>query len=458
MAAQMVYPADDGACDRASADAAAEAVLGLAAGARRVEQVAGVQVALAALSWAQLHLVPAGEAEAATHVAGEAEVALAGDGAPGVAEFCVAEFGAAIGRTTAAARSLIGDVLELAYRLPLTWSAMVEGDLEAWRARRVAAATRGLPMPAVTFVDTELAQAGKRRGSQVLTERLVEQALARFDPDAAAEQYQRASERRRVEVDTGQVMLDGVCQLSGVLNVADALDLDRALNHIAAALDHTGSGGRAPDDEVRPSLEVRRSMALGVLARSVFGQTEPAAHPTATGSTLGLATGRQVVLYLHLDAASASAELTGSSSGTGIGPLGRCENTRAAVLTDQVRAWCGEAALVSIRPVLDLNQECQVRSYQVPDRLREQVMLRDVTCVFPWCEHPARSADIDHIVPFSRGQGGGGPTGTGNLAVLCRHHHRLKTHGGWNYTMVDPGVYHWTSPLGLTYARDRGGT
>ena len=51
-----------------------------------------------------------------------------------------------------------------------------------------------------------------------------------------------------------------------------------------------------------------------------------------------------------------------------------------------------------------------------------------------------------------------GPTQTDNLAVLCRFHHRLKTHTAWRYRMTDPGVFAWTSPHGHHYRRDRMGT
>jgi hypothetical protein len=41
---------------------------------------------------------------------------------------------------------------------------------------------------------------------------------------------------------------------------------------------------------------------------------------------------------------------------------------------------------------------------------------------------------------------------------LCRRHHRLKTHGGWTYTTLEPGTYLWRSPHGYQYLRDHTGT
>jgi hypothetical protein len=62
-----------------------------------------------------------------------------------------------------------------------------------------------------------------------------------------------------------------------------------------------------------------------------------------------------------------------------------------------------------------------------------------------------------HRTPFAaiRAQG---RTFTANLACLCRLHHRMKTHGGWNYTMLLPGIYLWHSPHGHTWLRDQDGT
>ena len=98
--------------------------------------------------------------------------------------------------------------------------------------------------------------------------------------------------------------------------------------------------------------------------------------------------------------------------------------------------------------------------YAIPDRIREHVILRDRTCVFPWCTRPARGCDVDHITPYdhtadTEGRPQPGPTTTTNLAALCRFHHRLKTHTAWRYEMVEPGVYEWMSPHGHRFRRDQ---
>jgi hypothetical protein len=65
--------------------------------------------------------------------------------------------------------------------------------------------------------------------------------------------------------------------------------------------------------------------------------------------------------------------------------------------------------------------------------------------------------DLDHITPYDE-DGPPGQTSTQNLAPLCRGHHRLKTHGAWTYTMLEPGTFLWRSPYGYSYLRDPRGT
>ncbi|HSE71260.1 MAG TPA: hypothetical protein VLA97_10930, partial [Nocardioidaceae bacterium] len=98
--------------------------------------------------------------------------------------------------------------------------------------------------------------------------------------------------------------------------------------------------------------------------------------------------------------------------------------------------------------------------YEAPARIRETVLLRNPCCPFPWCSNLSRAKDLDHVTAYVPPEQGGGPgqTGPGNLAAPCRRHHRLKTHGGWSYTMPEPGIYLWVSPLGRRYLVDHTGT
>jgi len=65
--------------------------------------------------------------------------------------------------------------------------------------------------------------------------------------------------------------------------------------------------------------------------------------------------------------------------------------------------------------------------------LRTALVHRDTTCVVPGCG-TSYGLEIDHIIPFAEG----GPTSLDNLALLCHHHHFLKTYEGWTLERIDP--------------------
>ncbi len=85
--------------------------------------------------------------------------------------------------------------------------------------------------------------------------------------------------------------------------------------------------------------------------------------------------------------------------------------------------------------------------------MRETVVLRDAHCVFPGCRRDSRTCDLDHITEYLPMEDGGPPgqTRPGNLAPLCRTHHRVKTHTAWHYKRLDDGSYEWTAPTGHQY-------
>ena len=108
---------------------------------------------------------------------------------------------------------------------------------------------------------------------------------------------------------------------------------------------------------------------------------------------------------------------------------------------DQIRAWCGRPDVqVVVTQVIDLRERLECQGYKPTPKIREHVIVRDGTCVFPWCGRNARRCDLDHVIPYDHDHPEqGGPTATDNLAPLCRRHHRLKTRGRWRYEMTEPG-------------------
>jgi hypothetical protein len=83
--------------------------------------------------------------------------------------------------------------------------------------------------------------------------------------------------------------------------------------------------------------------------------------------------------------------------------------------------------------------------YRPSDRLAASVRMRERTCRFPGCTVPAGRCDLDHTLPWPHG-----PTCSCNLSCLCRHHHRLKTHGRWRVVNHGDGRLTWTTPSGRT--------
>jgi hypothetical protein len=332
--------------------------------------------------------------------------------------------------------------------VPESWAALRAGGVPAFRARRVAQATRTLTPEAAAYVDAEVAPCLHVLGVKAL-DAVVETALWRHDLARAIEEARGALDRRGVSIDLDTPA--ATVEVSASLDRADAVELERAVAHLAHQLLLGGSA---------ETHDVRRSQALGLLARGEAPVTLPDLGPHDPSEDSddyvdehsdvrpppAQARRRQVVLHVHLSAAA-----------LGVG-LGELEGHPGPVSVDQVRAWCaapGTTTHVSIRPVIDLDSAMSATSYEVPEAMAEHVRLRDRSCVFPYCGRDARSCDLDHIEPWDDG----GTTTTDNVAALCRRHHRLKTHGaGCSYRMLHPGTYLWTTPHGQRVLRDPSGT
>ena len=379
-----------------------------------------------------------------------------------MAEFCVAELGAVLGITSVSAKKLIGHALELRHRLPRLWAQVHAGRVPAWRARAVAETTihssHSLTVEAAAFVDAQVAAVAGKIGPAQL-DRLVAETIKRYDlagvdPAADPEDGYLHVDPRHVTIHDQDVHFAGTVRLEAEIDLADGLDLHHALAHGAATLKVLGS---------EESLDARRAKALGDLARtqtaldlhdSVVVEASSAAPEPADVSRPDLPAAREVVLHAHFDA-------TIAGDTTVFGPTGRLEEGQRLVLLDQLQSWCGDSRTrITIRPVIDLNQPKSAPGYAIPDRIREFVLLRDRTCVFPWCTRPARGCDVDHVTEHdhdaeAEDRPQPGPTETDNLATLCRFHHRLKTHSAWRYRMTAPGIFEWTSPHGHRYRRDR---
>ena len=353
-----------------------------------------------AVEWVLLH--PGDEVDTSVEWAMR-DLEIAGDGAPTIDEGAVAEFALAIGVSTDSGRGYLGDAVELAFRLPRTWQRVLAGEVAVWKARTVAQSTRSLPMDGARFVDTALWFV-LHKCSFAEIERQVEQARSEFDPAAVEQRRIAAAEHRHFDIDLHQVSTDGLVHLDGDVDLAVALDLE---DWIAA---------RAAELDPELPLDVRRATAVGML------------DDTGTGTGNG-GTRRELVIYAHTRPGQAMVEV---------------ENTRSVITPEHLKDWCQQTGTkVTVRPVIDLNEELSTDSYEPTELMKEQTRLRFPQCVFPYCHRPARADDADHIIEYPIGR-----TTTSNLAPLCRGHHRLKTHTDWTYRSVPGTGFVWTSPLG----------
>jgi hypothetical protein len=207
---------------------------------RAAADAAEVDLLRAAVTWADLHPVESIQDAALLSRHGDQPLTVAGPGAPLVAEFCVAEFAAAVGLPTETGKAYLGEALELRHRLPKTWTRVLAGDLPAWRARRIARQTIGLSVAAAGFVDDQVAGFAHRiRPTGV--DRLVQEAIIRFMPAEARRRREAAADARHAHVHTHQVSFEGTVWVEAEVDLADALDLDTALSAGASVAGTTGS-------------------------------------------------------------------------------------------------------------------------------------------------------------------------------------------------------------------------
>ncbi|CUR55202.1 putative HNH endonuclease [metagenome] len=409
---------------------APDEVLARVRGSRQVADQAEVDVLLGAAQWADLHpTLPGGEG------------ALGDALLPDLEWDAPAEFAATLGMSSSAGTRLIHHALELRHRLPRLWSRLLDGQVQVWRARRIAERTVGQPAEVAAHVDQTLAGIAHRVGAITL-DRVIDEALLRLDPEEHEIAQLEALDSRYATLHETSINHTGIAEMTLRAEWKDLKDFDDALAEVAAAL-----VPRLDAEGITESLDVRRAMAIGVLAdpQAALDLLQGAVGSPAPGAKRPR---RQTTLVVHL---TDSAILGGNA----VGRVQASQGGTRPVLESQIRDWCARTdTQLRVQPVIDLNDHVHVQQYEVPDRLRTRSDLFHQTCMFPWCTRPARSCDSDHVIAHAAG----GATCDCNLAPLCRRHHRLKTKTGWRYRRIESGVFLWTSPHGYQFLRDHAGT
>jgi Domain of unknown function (DUF222) len=430
-----------------------------------------------AAHWARLH---PGDAVPESRLPGaEYPVRLGGDGTPTVGDLAPAELGCVLRMSDGSASRLIGDALDLQHRLRLIWAAVLAGQVPAYQARRIAAATRHLTAEQAGWVDDQIAPSLGAVSSGRL-QNLLDAAIYEADPVSAEQQAAAAAQERFVRL--GRSSEHGLKMIIARATAGDAIWFKATIDRIADILALRGD----PDP-----IDVRRSKAIGILAQPAEalqllcqhqdddwdGRAEPAdlaeepcvvddecpasdSDPADEDTHRSLQIARspidpdrarpRAVIYVHL-----SEDAVRAGSG-----LARVEDV-GPVLLNRLHALLGDHCTINLKPVIDLPAgHLPVDSYEIPTRLREQLQLRYPADVFPYAAAVSRRIDVDHTIPYLSPDRGGPPgqTRIGNLGPHVRRHHRHKTHGGWQVRQPEPGTWVWRSPHGRIYLINASGT
>ena len=315
---------------------------------------------------------------------------MGGEGTPLVLGHCPSELGAVLETTYTGARHLIADALDLRDRLPRLWKTVQTGGVAAWKARRVAAATRTLTIAQAAEVDAVVHEVIASLGWSRF-EAILDATIKQADPDGARAAEQDAATRRFVAV--GRANDHHIRTLIARGTSLDILSFMAAVNRIAELLGDEGD----PDP-----LDIRRSKAIGILARPAYALellarhqpedsaeaadhdgdpdperdghlSSPADSPRRRdGHRCGCAP--RIRLHVHLtDAALRGADPRAVCRIEGLGP----------VTAQTVRDWLGRSdASVTVQPVV-LPDPPPVDGYEIPQAIRDALAARQPASVLP---------------------------------------------------------------------------
>jgi Domain of unknown function (DUF222) len=381
-----------------------------------------------------------------------------------VSEFFPDELALILNCSRAEATQLWERSSTLRSRLPRTWAAVADGELDWPRARAIAAELGWPARDSAPEVLAAVEAVVLPRAAGLSVSRL--RSLVRAEllkADAAVADTRRRLAERRADVSVRAVG-DGMSELRSVLPTPAAAE-------VRAAADARARAMKAAGDE-RP-LGLLRTVVLHDLATRPWEE-----RPAVTA---------QVAVVAPLDLLEAAAA---GAPGTGIEPAAVDGQpiTAAQVreLLERLDALCpgglqappdgsleiaitdAEGRLLATVTRRELERaarrgcadhppgECACGVLGIPaavDRYtptpaqRRFVEVRDRTCRHPGCANRAGWADLDHVVEHAHG----GATDCANLCCLCRRHHRLKTHArGWRHVMTRDGVLSVTTPSGVT--------
>lgn len=338
--------------------------------------------------------------------------ARTGDSATGI-DSAREEVSCALSLSGYHAERMVETARALAGRLTATRAAMLAGQISYEHAAELAKGTRDLSAAQAHQVEGELLAKAMNVTSRRFAKK-VAMAAAKIDPAGLEERYAKAKQDRHMESFPRE---DGMAALYAYGPAADIATISLACDTLARRMDDDGR-----------TLEQKRFDALLVMASLGLAQL---GNPTRKR--------RPAQIFIKMTPQAARGLSDEPAELFGYGPIPASAGRDIAVDAEW-RAFLVDAADEAF---LGLG----TTSYRPTRRLDDHIAARDETCSFRHCDQPAELCDTEHAVPYDKG----GLTDEYNCAPMCRRHHRLKTHGGWQVIRARDGTVTWTSPLGLTY-------
>ncbi|HEY3340016.1 MAG TPA: hypothetical protein VGK18_16065 [Propionicimonas sp.] len=355
-------------------------------------------------------------ADATVDVVGTRPVRIGADGTVLVDEFLPLEVAAAKGISVASATWLIRDVVNLKARHPLLWFQATKGLIPMWRACQLAAevARFDLTVEQAQVLDERLAPK-----VPTLPWRRVLQSARGLITEIAAEKVTVLAEQARDARFVRKLPTDdpNVAYMSARVDTADAIFFDAMIDRIADIL-----GDRGDTD----TKDIRRAKSIGILATPARAQLM-LAEAAGQDGPIRSADPRllpQADVLVHV----AEETLLHGAGPARVEGVGALPATMLKYLLGHTR--------VRVTPVIRPYADIAVGSYEIPDVIRRQVLLRDTYEAFPYSSRKARAGDLDHTDPYRPGRKR--QTRASNLGSLWRKPHRAKTHAGTSPTPIPP--------------------
>ena len=323
------------------------------------------------------------------------------------------------------AQSRIDVARVLVGHLPNTISALSTGEISVAHAtviaRETATAIRnGLSEESIFRVEqTALAHAEFHTPGQVASK--VKTTIAKLAPEEFEEVADRARDARRVSC---YPEADGMATVIAILPAEDAQTVMKSIE--AFILKRNSED--APEWSIL-SADMKRADALTYIASQALSSLADEVQPHRRPITISVAIDLQTLMGL--------AENPGQLAGYGAIPASVARRLAAD------GNWQRFISDPRTGNLLDFGRE----KYTPPQELIDYLLARDRVCRFPGCRRTGQSSDIDHAQSWETG----GETNPANLGLLCRRHHRMKTHGGWSLESNPDGSCLWKSPQGKTF-------